>query len=66
MKIYEAKSDLCRICNDRQSLLLPICEIDGKTKTFPVCKECYDKIPYKIIPVRSEMSEGYIHVGGLQ
>lgn len=59
IKVYEPKIELCKICNERQSLLLPLCEIDGELKTYPVCVECKDKIPYRTIPVKTTLSQGY-------
>lgn len=58
MKVYEPKSEPCKICKERQSILLPVCRIDGEIKLFPVCMECKDKIPYPIIPVTTTMGEG--------
>ena len=59
MKVYEAKKDLCRICNVKQSILLPYCLINGNIKVFPVCNECRDKVPYETIPVIVTMDKGY-------
>lgn len=59
-KVYEPKVESCRICNKSQSLLLPLCEIDGEIRMFPVCLECRDKVLFKTIPVTTTMEEGYI------
>lgn len=61
MKVYEPKKVPCKICEINDSLYLPICEIDGKRQMFPVCKECRDKVPYKVIPVRTVMDKGYYY-----
>lgn len=57
LKVYEPKPEPCKICNERQSLLLPLCEIDGEVKMFPVCLECQNKVPYEIIPVTTTLGE---------
>jgi len=28
---------------------------------YPVCSECRDKVPYKVIPVICEMGDGYFY-----
>ena len=59
MKIYEPKKELCRICNEKDSILLPIVNIDDKLQWYPVCIECKDKVPYPTIPVTTTMDKGY-------
>lgn len=61
IKIYEPKFNPCKICNERQSTLLPICIINGVKKMFPVCSECRDKVPYDVIPVKEILGEGYYY-----
>lgn len=58
-KIYKSKSELCKICKEKEALLLPICIIEEKTQTFPVCADCVDKIPYQKVPVTTTIDNGY-------
>lgn len=60
-KIYEPKFEPCRMCNERNSTLLPLCEIEGEIRFYPVCYECADKIPYPEIPVKTKMDSGYFY-----
>lgn len=61
-KIYESPKVKCNICNDKEAILLPICVVDGYLKTVPVCIDCEDKVPYKVIPIKVELDKGYIHM----
>ena len=54
-------SDFCRVCNEKESILLPICEIENQFRFFPVCIDCVDKVPYKIIPIKERMGELHIY-----
>lgn len=58
-KVYEPKHEPCRICEERNSIFLPICIIDGAKKVFPVCLECREKVPYETIPVTTVIGEGF-------
>jgi len=60
MKIYEAKKELCKICNERDSTLLPICVIDCKRQWYPVCIQCKDKIPYPDLRVITVLGDIFI------
>lgn len=62
MKIYEPKKELCHVCKERDSIFLPICEVDGVVKMIPVCREC--RPPYPVIPVKTSMSKGYYYFEG--
>jgi len=59
VKIYEPKFDPCRICNLRQSILLPICKDGERQFVYPVCLECRDKVPYEVVPIKCELGEGF-------
>lgn len=59
IRIYEPKREPCKICKERLAVVLPVCEDEGKRFWYPVCLECRDKVPYKNIPVNTEMDEGY-------
>lgn len=61
IKVYEAKKEPCKVCNERDSVLLPIVNIDDKLQWYPVCVECRDKVPYPVIPVVSVLGEGYFY-----
>jgi len=64
IKVYEAKKEPCKICNEKDSIFLPICVIDGERKMFPVCPDCRDKVPYPVIPVKMTLGEGYYYFNG--
>ena len=60
-RVYKAKQVLCKVCGERDSVLLPICVINGVEKMYPVCEECRDKVPYEVIPIECKMDEGYFY-----
>lgn len=63
-KMYEPTFEPCRICEINNSILLPLCIIDGKAKLFPVCSDCRDCLPYETIPIQPKMDVGYICLSG--
>lgn len=63
LKVYNLPSVKCKICDDKESVYLPLCRKPDSNELFmfPVCKECMDKVPYVTIPVTSVMDEGYFY-----
>jgi hypothetical protein len=51
--VYDVRREPCKICELRDSILLPTCEINGEQELFPICLECRDRLPYKVVPIES-------------
>jgi hypothetical protein len=64
-RVYEPHREPCKICNERDAVLLPYCKIDGEIKMYPVCMECKDEVPYEEVPVITEMDVGYYYYEGM-
>jgi len=55
-------NELCKICNNRTAIVYPLCELeDGSQFMYGVCMECRDKVPYKVIPIKVTLDEGYFY-----
>lgn len=60
-KVYKHTPEPCKLCNIRNTVIYPLCEDDGKQFFYGVCMECRDKVPYKVIPIKTEMDVGYFY-----
>jgi hypothetical protein len=62
IRVYESKPEPCRLCKERQGVLMPLCK-DGDREPFffLVCPECRDKVPYEVIPIKVTMDPGYFY-----
>jgi len=57
LKVYEPKSILCKVCNEKESLIVLFCEINEEVKALPVCLECENKVPYNTISITTTLGK---------
>ena len=61
MNITESRKIPCEICIDRQGVLMPYCRDGDKEFFFFTCRECRDKVPYEVIPIKTGMDSGFFY-----